>query len=192
MIVKKGGNFMKILVLTGSPHKNGTSSHLADQFIKGAEEKGHEVIRYDAASLNLKGCLGCKYCRKHDDMCVHHDIMDKINKELIESDMVVFVTPLFFMGMSAQLKTLIDRFYAVLKKLPQKNASGEAKKYMLFSTCADKGESPISALLQYFKVFGENYGWQNCGHIIAQGYNSREDIEGTIYASQAYEAGLNL
>lgn len=177
---------MKILVLTGSPHKSGTSFHLADQFIKGAEKAGHQIKRYDTAFLHIGGCLGCKYCRKHNDMCVQHDIMDEINKEVLESDMILFVTPIFFGGMSAQLKTVIDRFYAILSKIYM------PKKYMFFITCNDKSYEIVNPIIQFFKTFGNNYGWEDMGHILAQGYNKQSEIVGSTYAQLAYDAGENL
>ena len=53
---------MKILVVTGSPHKAGTSTLLAEQFIKGAAEAGHEVCRFDAAFKNVHPCIACERC----------------------------------------------------------------------------------------------------------------------------------
>ena len=53
---------MKITVITGSPHKNGTSALLADRFIKGAKEAGHNVFRFDSAFEQVKPCLGCDHC----------------------------------------------------------------------------------------------------------------------------------
>ena len=183
---------MKILVLTGSPHKNGTSFHLTKKFIEGAANAGHEVKRYDAAFLNLQGCLGCKYCRTHDNMCVRNDIMDEINKEVLAADMIVFSTPLFFFGMSAQLKTLIDRFYAILKDLQKKKENNIQKKYMILTTCSDQEETTLSALLQSFKALGNNLGWTEGTHVLAQGYNKEHEIVDSIHAKQAYNIGKNL
>ena len=61
---------MKVTVITGSAHKKGTSALLADKFIEGAKEAGHEVFRFDAAFENVKPCLGCEYCSSHDSECV--------------------------------------------------------------------------------------------------------------------------
>ena len=49
---------MKITVLTGSPRENGTSNYMADEFIRGAEESGHEVYRFDTARADIKNCIG--------------------------------------------------------------------------------------------------------------------------------------
>lgn len=100
---------MKITVLQGSPHKNGSSNLLSEQFIKGAEENGHEITVLDAAHMNLHPCIGCGKCGMNGT-CVHKDDNSKIRDSLLTTDMVVFVTPIYYFGMSAQLKTVIDRF----------------------------------------------------------------------------------
>lgn len=64
---------MKVTVITGSPHKKGTSALLADKFIEGAKESGHEVLRFDAAFEEVKPCLACDYCASHDGECIRKD-----------------------------------------------------------------------------------------------------------------------
>lgn len=86
---------MKIVVITGSAHKNGTQNCLAENFIKGASETGHEIYRFDAAFKNVHPCIGCDHCYKTGDGCVFKDDMMELNHKLIEADAVVFVSPIF-------------------------------------------------------------------------------------------------
>ena len=102
---------MKVTVITGSSHKNGTSAMLADKFIEGAKEAGHEVFRFDAAFETVKPCLACEYCSSHNTECVHKDSMEKLNDKLIDADVVVFATPLYYYTVSAQLKAVMHRFH---------------------------------------------------------------------------------
>ena len=124
---------MKIVVVTGSPHKAGTSALLADKFIEGAQSKGHDVFRFNAAFEDIhpcrqsKGhdvfrfnaafedihpCRGCDACGMNGP-CVQKDaIEEKLIQKLVDCDMIVLVTPLYYFGFSAQLKTVIDRFYS--------------------------------------------------------------------------------
>ena len=102
---------MKITVLQGSPHKNGSSNLLSEQFIKGAEENGHEITVLDAAHMNLHPCIGCGKCGMNGT-CVHKDDNSKIRDSLLTTDMVVFVTPIYYFGMSAQSSTV---FTAILR-----------------------------------------------------------------------------
>lgn len=179
---------MRIVVITGSPRKKGTSAYLAEQFIKGAKELGHSIVRYDAAELNINGCKGCGYCRKNNGICIQNDIMAEINKDVSEADMVLFVTPLYFFGMSSQLKTVIDRFYAINWSIREKGI----KKAMIFMTCNDKTEETYNALLLHYKAIVKNFGWDNCGYLFAQGYNKRQEIMNTEFAKKAYDIGRNI
>lgn len=103
---------MKILVLTGSPRKNGNSKTLADNFIKGATEAGHEIVRFDAAQKDVHPCIACNSCGMNGP-CVFKDDFEFVRKHIADADMVVFATPMYYFGFSAQLKTVIDRFYAI-------------------------------------------------------------------------------
>ena len=102
---------MKILVIESSPHKHGSSNLLAAEFRRGAEEAGHDVTVFDAGHTKLNPCLGCGACGMSGP-CVQKDDMTVLREQLLDSDMAVFVTPLYYFGFSAQLKTVIDRFTA--------------------------------------------------------------------------------
>lgn len=119
----KNTNRMKITVLTGSPRKSGNSACLAGQFIKGAEEKGHEVFRFDCAFKNVGPCRACNRCGM-DGPCIIDDDFSELRPHLVEADMVVFATPMYYFGISAQMKRVIDRFYAIngqIKGAPKKS-----------------------------------------------------------------------
>ena len=88
---------MRIVVLTGSPHKIGTSNTLVNEFVKGAEENGHNVVRFDTPFLDIHPCIGCDYCGMNGS-CVFNDDMPKILDTILESDMIVFATPIYYFG----------------------------------------------------------------------------------------------
>ena len=85
---------MKITVLTGSPRKNGNTNHLASQLIKGAEEAGHKVYRFDCAGHQISPCRACGACGMNGD-CVLKDDFHEVRRHIIESDIIVFSTPLY-------------------------------------------------------------------------------------------------
>ena len=99
---------MKIVVLEGSPNKHGSSNMLANEFICGAQEAGHTVQVIDAAHSDIHPCTGCIHCG-YEGPCVQKGDVEKFRGEILDADMMVFVTPLYYYGMSAQLKILIDR-----------------------------------------------------------------------------------
>ena len=103
---------MKIVMITGSPHRHGTSALLADAFIQGAQEAGHTVFRFDAAFQELHPCRACERCHNTDKGCIYKDGMEELNPHLLEADLVAFASPIYYYDWSAQLKLAIDRFYA--------------------------------------------------------------------------------
>ena len=111
---------MKIVVLEGSPNKNGSSNLLAKEFIRGAEEAGHGVQIIDAAHADIHPCTGCIHCG-YEGPCSQKDGIEKFRHKILEADMMVFVTPLYYYGMSAQLKILIDRFCAFNSSIQRKH-----------------------------------------------------------------------
>lgn len=178
---------MKITVITGSPHKDGTSALLTEKFIKGAKEAGNDVFRFDAAFEDIKPCLGCGHCRVNSSACVYNDSMNKLNEKLIPADMVVFVTPLYYFGMSAQIKAVIDRFYADNCKLMESN-----KKAILMATAYDSNTGTMQSLEEHYKRIVHYLKWENAGVLLATGCGTRGDIEGTDYPNQAYKMGKNI
>lgn len=111
---------MKIVMLLGSPNQNGSSNLLASRFADGAREAGHMVELVDAAHADIHVCTGCIHCG-YDGPCVQKDDMEQIRRLILHADMLVFATPLYYYGMSAQLKTLVDRFCAFNGRLQRKN-----------------------------------------------------------------------
>lgn len=177
---------MKVTVITGSPHKNGTSALLADKFIEGANEAGHEVFRFNAAFEDVKPCLACEYCSSHDSECVHKDSMSKLNDKLIDTDLVVFVTPLYYYTMSAQIKAVIDRFHAKNAKL-----AGN-KKAMLFATSYGADDWTMESLGKTYEGILRFLNWTDAGKLFATGCPVREMLEQTDFPNQAYELGKSI
>ena len=105
---------MKILILNGSPHRDGSTSEMADALKRGAEEAGHEVVSYNVAHMNIRGCMACEYCReKEKGTCCQKDDMQILYPEILSADMVVFASPIYYFTLSAQLQAVIHRTYAI-------------------------------------------------------------------------------
>ncbi|URZ00495.1 flavodoxin family protein [Clostridium felsineum] len=177
---------MKITVITGSPRRKGTSALLADKFIEGAKDTGHEVLRFDAAFEDVKPCLACEYCANHNGECVRRDVMNTWYDKMIASDMVVFVTPLYYYAMSTQIKTVIDRFHANNGKL-----AGN-KKAMIFATSYGADDWTMEALEKNYESILRFMNWEDAGKLFAIGCPSREIIENSEFPSKAYEFGKNI
>ncbi|HBD64467.1 MAG TPA: flavodoxin family protein [Clostridiales bacterium] len=178
---------MKILVLAGSPHLHGTTSYLADKFSEGAQEAGNEVIRFDVAKLKVHPCTGCDHCRRNDEKCIFDDDMSQIYPRLLEADAVVLVTPLYYFGMTAQLKAVIDRFYAINSSLRK-----QSKKLLLIGAGGDEEDWAMSALKSHYSTVCRYLGWSEGGMVLALGAETREDVENGIYAEAAKKMGREI
>jgi multimeric flavodoxin WrbA len=104
---------MKILVLNGSPTPNGNTVALVNAFKEGAESKRHEVNVVNVAHKKLKGCMACNFCKRNNGQCVQKDDMQEIYPLIQAADMIVFASPIYYFIMSAQLESVIHRFYAI-------------------------------------------------------------------------------
>ena len=180
-----GGKKMKIVVIAGSPHKAGTSALLADKFIAGAESKGHECFRFNAAFEDTHPCLGCDHCGMNGP-CVYNDaISTKLMPKMLEADMIVLATPLYYFGMSAQIKTVIDRFYS-------RTGSLHNKKSILMATAWDSNNWTMEALVHHYETLGKYMQWKDCGKILAVGCGTRSMIERSDFPQQAYKLGASI
>ncbi len=178
---------MKLVVLTGSPHKKGTSALLADEFIRGAKESGHEIYRFDAAFACVHPCIGCDACETGKKPCVFKDCMTELYPKLKEADMVVFVSPLYYHGLSSQIKMAIDRFHGIDSEL-----RGADKKAMLIVTAADRRRSIMDGAVGTYREMLRYLKWQDAGTLLAYGCYYREAIEKTEYPEKAYRMGKEL
>lgn len=178
---------MKILILTGSPRSNGTTALLAEQFAIGAKEAGHEVVKIDTAKLDIKPCKSCYYCRKNDDKCAFDDDMANIYPEILSADMIAFVTPLYYFGISAQLKSVIDRFFAINTTLQQSH-----KKAVLLSAGGDTENWAMTALKLSYETICRYLNMEDMGQVLALGCYQREDMENSEYPEIARKLGQNI
>lgn len=177
---------MKIVIIKGSPHKKGSSNMLAEQFIKGAQEVGHTIIEMDAAHMDMHPCIGCDHCGMNGE-CVQKDDNRVIRDALLSSDMVVFVTPVYYFGMSAQLKMVIDRFYSYTMKL-----SSKRMKAALIAAAWDSNEDVMPYLAEHYKKLCRYMNFENVGMILGTGCGSPTMTKCTSHIQAAYELGKSI
>lgn len=177
---------MKILVLESSPHQNGSSNLLADNFIRGARESGHTVSTFDAARASLHPCLGCEVCGMAGPCCQKDD-MAGLKGQILGSDMVVFVTPLYYFGMSTQLKTVIDRFYSFNGQLSVKGL-----KTALIVAAWDNREWTMKDISSHYQTLCKYLNFKDQGMILGFGCGTVSMTERSGYLQKAYELGRSL
>lgn len=157
-----------ILILSGSPRKNGNSDILCDEFARGAVEAGNIVEKVFLRDKKIGYCNACYYCRNNDGVCAIKDDMTLILERMHWADVIVLASPVYFYSIDAQMKTVIDRTLAQWTKL--KN-----KEFYYIMTCADEDKAAMDVTLECFRGFA----------VCLKG--SKE--KGVIYGTGTYEAG---
>lgn len=182
-----GGKNMKIVVVNSSPHSDAesTSKYLSARFTEGAKSAGHEVFAFDAANEETHPCIGCDRCGM-DGPCVFKDaIENKLMPKMLEADLLVLATPLYYYGMSAQLKTIVDRFYSRTGKL-------HGKKSIIMATAYNSADWTMEALSAHYETLVRYMEWQDVGQVWATGCGARSLVEKSEFADMAYKIGANL
>lgn len=175
----------KIVVLNGSPRKNGNTEKLAGAFTRGAESAGHQVNQFSVRDTQVNGCLACDYCARNEGRCVQNDGMQDINAALLEADTVVFASPSYYFGWTAQLKAIVDRFYAASESYPVSSAA------MLVALGGDARTDASAAIESYKSIIGF-LKWRDAGMVIVDGVNDRDDILGNPGLLEAEELGRRI
>jgi len=175
-----------IVVVTGSPRANGNSEILADAFIKGARQSGHSVTVFHAGRMNIKGCLDCKYCFSHNGECVQNDDMQRVYPALRMADIVVFASPVYWYGLSSQIKALIDRMFAgCIRPYPIASIA-------LLLTYGDTDPEVAAPAISHFKAISHYMDWKIEGIIKQEGVKEAGEISGKKSLTDALDLGLNI
>ena len=161
---------MKIVIITGSAHRHGTTAMLADKFEQGASDAGHEIFRFDAAFKSVHPCIGCDKCRENGKCVFYADDMKILNPHLLEADVVVFVSPIYYFTLNAQIKAVIDRFYA------NDDALHGGKKAILITAMADTEISAASGANATYKEILKYLNWENAGILNAKNSSVLSDL----------------
>lgn len=171
---------MKILVLNGSPHKEGNTAALVGAFQKGAQAAGHEVVVCPVGTMNIKGCLGCEYCHtKGEGACIQKDDMQKVYPELNSADMVVIASPVHYFGFTGQMACTISRFYAGMKP-------AKATKFALIASSASPGSQTV--MENQYKMIAQLSGVEDAGILYAAGEDNKS--EAALAKAEAFGKAL--
>lgn len=179
----------KIVILNGSPRKKGNTSALVKSFIEGAESAGNTVTEFFLSGMDIHGCKG--YFGGHSSKacpCVQKDNMDQIYPAVKEAEVVVLATPLYYWNMSGQLRTAVDRLFA-LEEGEGNLLRGNGRSCALLMAAEGNGFEDV---VQYYDHLMEHLKWENLGHVLAGGNMNVGDIQGKPEIQQAYELGRSI
>ena len=175
-----------VLILSTSPRKGSNSHALAESFAQGAQEAGNQVELLSLAGQNLAFCRGCLACQ-NTHRCVIRDFGDEVARKMGEADVLVFATPVYYYGMSGQMKTLLDRANPLFP------AAYQFRDIYLLAAAAEADEHTVVGAVTGLQ------GWIDCfekarlaGTVFAGGVTAVGEIQGHPALQQAYETGKTV
>ena len=158
---------MRIEILNGSPRKENTAA-MIEAFREGAEEAGHEVEVLHVGKMKINGCLACEYCHtKGEGKCIQKDDLEKIMPAYLESDMLVFASPIYYFAPTAQLEAAWQRVYCIGKPAKATKAA------LLLSS----GSGAYDAAIAQYKAFTGYVGIQDMGVCTATGDENKSEAK---------------
>ncbi|MGN0169312.1 MAG: flavodoxin family protein [Lachnospiraceae bacterium] len=176
----------KIVVLVGSTRKNGNTELVADAFAKGAG-KHNDVEVVSVADYKVNPCIGCNTCfTREGHRCFQEDDMNLIYEKLMDADIIVAASPVYFYGVSAQLKAVIDRLHT-----PLRNEFHVKKLGLLLVGAAtlpelfDAIKVQYQLILNYFKL-------EDAGMVLVRGVKDIGDVQNHPALKEAYDLGESL
>ena len=176
----------KVIVISTSLRRGSNSDMLADQFVEGAKAAGNEVVKISLVGKTIQFCKGCFGCQKFG-RCVINDDVNDIMEKVLKSDVICWVTPIYYYEMSGQMKTLIDRMNGMYEQDYQFRDV-----YLLTTAAENETATPQRAETGLT-------GWIDCypkcrlaGTLFCGGVNDAREIEGNPKLQEAYELGKRV
>ena len=188
---------MKVLGIFGSPRRGGNTELLLEEALRGAEKEGAKVERLYLSEFTITPCKECHGCDNTGN-CVIMDDMGKIYPKLLEADIIILASPIFFYGVTAWAKAMIDRSQAFwarkyLLKDPSLGKEGKKRKGFFISVGATKGPKVFEGAIQTVKYFFDVLNVEYVGELVFRNVEAKGDILKHPEAlQQAFEAGRRL
>ena len=180
------GCHMNILILSGSPRKGGNTDLLVEAFVKGASPK-HQVEVVSVHDYKINPCIGCNSCfTREDHACCQKDDMQIVYEKISKAEMLVIASPVYFYGLSAQLKAVIDRFHN-----PIRDTFHIHKMALLLVGAASLPELFDSIVAQY-ELCLKFFKLQDMGRVLVRGVKDKGDVKNGDSLKQAFELGQSI
>ena len=175
-----------IIILTGSMRTNGNTALLAQKFADGAAVNNNVKI-VSVADYKVNPCIGCNSCfSREGNQCFQNDDMIQIYEKLRNADIVVIASPVYFYGISAQLKAIVDRLHT-----PMRNTFHIRKLGLLLVGAAQLPNLFEPIIMQYQMVL-DFFKLEGIGTVLVRGAKDIGDIEGHTALEEAYELGVSV
>ena len=174
----------KVLVLAGSPRKGGNSDILCDELMRGAESSGNHVEKVYIKDLKIGPCMACYGCR-NTGKCVQKDQMERLLEKMIQADVIVMATPVYFYSMDGQMKTMINRTLPRYGEIKQKD--------FFFIATAAAGKKAMERTIDSLRGFTDCLpGSRVRGVIYGSGVYLKGEVTKTEAMKEAFLAGQSI
>ncbi|MGD0754670.1 MAG: flavodoxin family protein [Bacteroidales bacterium] len=176
----------KVLVLSSSPRRGGNSDLLCDQFTLGVQLAGHHSEKIFLKDKKINYCTGCGTCIDNGKNCSQKDDMAEVLDKMVEAEVIVMATPVYFYTMCGQMKTLIDRTCSRYTEITDKD-------FYFIVTAADDNKPAMERTLEEFRAFTNCLdGANEKGIVYGTGAWNMGDIKGKPAMKHAYEMGKKV
>ena len=173
-------------MLSSSPRRGGNSDLLCDQFINGSIEAGHPAEKIFLKDKKINYCTGCGTCIDRAKKCSQKDDMAQVLDKMVEADVILMATPVYFYTMCGQMKTLIDRTCSRYTEITNKD-------FYFIVTAADDSKPAMERTLEEFRAFTSCLdGANEKGIVYGTGAWNMGDIKGKPAMKHAYELGKKV
>ena len=140
----KGGLKMskKVVVISSSPRKGGNSDTMCDEFVRGARDAGNEAVKYFLEDIEFSSCKACYKCKTPEMKCFQEDQISEILEKMMEADVIVYATPVYYYGMCGTLKMFFDRCYPIFRHL-------ENKEYYIITAAGSENGNVLTGIRDF-------------------------------------------
>ena len=177
-----------IVILTGSPRKNGNSDLLAKAFAEGAQSAGHKVVILEAGKKRIRGCIACKKCFSKGTPCVFDDDFNGIAPEIEKADVLVISTPIYYFSFTSQIKAAIDKMYSFYVGEKALNI----KESVLIACGETEEPSEFEGVTQTYELIANFMQWHDRGVLTVPNVNEIGDVNSTEAMEAAKKLGMSI
>ncbi len=185
---------MTVLGIMGSPRIKSNTDLLLDEALKGAQSQGAKVEKIIVDKLDISPCKEYLGCYRNGN-CVIRDDMDNIYPRLLEADVIIVASPMFFYGITSQLKALVDRCQALWarKNILKQDQSKSGRKGAFIAVGATKGKQLFDGPRLVIKYFFQAVGVEYADELLIRGVDKKAEIKDHPTAlADAFELGKRL
>ena len=149
----------KVVIISSSPRKGQNSDTLCDEFLMGAQDAGHDAVKYFLEDIEFSSCKACYKCKTSEMKCFQDDGIAEILDDMMDSDVIVYATPVYYYVMCGTLKMFFDRCYPIFRHLENKDfyiilAAGSSCGDALTGLKSFIGFAKNPTIKEVFEVFG--------------------------------------